>query len=927
MSLRSGVWAVVFTDMVDSTAQRARVGDVSADALRRVHDQIAERAVRRFAGEFVKGTGDGAMLAFPSAADAVAAAVEIQRGVSRHDSESGEAIRIRVGVSLGEVECEGTDLHGLAVNEAARVCALADADEIVISDLVRVVGGSRLAAPLEDRGLVELKGIPGQVAVWSVAWRSVAEPAPAPFPSLLDSARQPPFNGRSGELARLAEAWTESSGGSCRAVLMSGEPGIGKTRLAAEFTRRAYGQGATVLYGTCDEALATPFQPFAEALDWYCDHAPVVSFGRYPGDLARLSDRVADRMLGPPQPMRAEAESERHRLFESVTSWLAAEAELSPVVLVVDDLHWATRETLLLLRHVLRGAADSRLFVVGTYRDTELDRQHPLSEMLADFARLGTVDRIALLGLDEPDVLGLVCSFLDVEDTSGSEADASALARSILTETAGNAFFVTEVLRNLVDTSDAAAPLPPMPAVRTLAAAAIPQGVRDAIGQRLTRLGDDVTTVLRAAAVAGAAFTLSSVVAAAGVGDDEVVEVLERACAVHLAEEISADRFRFAHALVRSTLLGEISTTRRLRMHRAIASRLEVTDPDNAADIAYHWCAASEAGDLDKAVRYSIAAAEVAMAHTAYNDACAIAQRALELVDHDDNFELSLLWARGHAEVAIGDPAAYRLTFRRIADLASEAGDPVAYAEAALGYVGRDETLTDLDDFARNALERSLAELDRSTEPALVGRLLGALASGVTNWEPDRADRLSLEALDLARAANSPEMFTHAARARLRCWWDPNATQERLALAAEFRDAATAAGLPDSVAQSWQWETILRLESAELERDGPRGRRNRTHQRNAQPPVPPLGRDCAPRQRLHSRPDTSTMPSDSSTKPPRSRPTASASSACNSPSCDGFKAERMSSSTSSSTTPTPDSKPSSPKSKRSSRSRPQSPDA
>ena len=359
VALRDGMWAVLFTDLVGSTAQRARLGDEAGDALRREHDALLARVLLAHRGDVVSDTGDGAMCVFSSAADAIAAGVAVQQGVERRNRHAEEPLALRVGVSAGELVVEGDGLMGLAAHEAARICGLCEPGEVLISDLVRLMAGSRTDAELLERGAFELKGIPAPVTVWEVAWEAAElVDEPLALPSRLLSADAWAFSSRAGELDTLRDLWSDVSAGARRVVFVSGEPGIGKTRLAAEAARLALDDGALVLYGQCDDELGTPFLPFTEALDWYLEHATQIVAGRFPGDLTRLSERVRDRLPGTPEPLAADAETEQHRLFDAVVSWLCELAEAQPVVLVLDDMHWATKPTLLMLRH--RGELSDR---------------------------------------------------------------------------------------------------------------------------------------------------------------------------------------------------------------------------------------------------------------------------------------------------------------------------------------------------------------------------------------------------------------------------------------------------------------------------------------------------------------------------------------------------------------------------------------
>ncbi len=236
-----------------------------------------------------------------------------------------------------------------------------------------------------------------------------------------------------------------------RIALLSGEPGVGKTRLAAELARAAHDDGAIVLYGRCDEELGVPYQPFVEALrpfvaastpEELAEHA-----APYGGDLARLVPQLAERVPDLPEPLHADAETERARQFDAVTSFLASIAATAPVVLVLDDLHWAAKPTLLLLRHLARTDDSMPLLVVGTYRDTDLGRAHPLADMLADFRREVPTERISLQGLDGDEV----AEFLAAAAGQALDADGEILARRVHAETEGNPFFLSQVLNHLAE--------------------------------------------------------------------------------------------------------------------------------------------------------------------------------------------------------------------------------------------------------------------------------------------------------------------------------------------------------------------------------------------------------------------------------------------------------------------------------------------
>ena len=355
-------------------------------------------------------------------------------------------------------------------------------------------------------------------------------------------------------------------------MLLAGEPGIGKTRLLAEAARLAHEDGAMVRYGRCYEEPVAPYEPFAEALG-------ASAFGA-------LVDAAA---------------GERWRLFEAVG------AQLADSTIVLDDLHWADAGTLRLLAQLLRRADAPR--VLGAYRDTEISRAHPLAATLADLRRDGLVARVPLHGLDTPAVAALVAAREGPADLAGA----------LHAETGGNPFYIEEVLRHL-----AGAPLVPG------AQLPIPEGVKDVIGRRLSRLAPETEQVLAVASVAGREFDLALLEAVLA---HDPLDALEQARSAQMVREERPGRYAFAHALIRETLYEELSLTRRVRTHQALADALEHLPGRTLAELAHHRLQAAAAGGEDRAAEAALAAAGEAMAALAYEDAAAVCERALAVLD------------------------------------------------------------------------------------------------------------------------------------------------------------------------------------------------------------------------------------------------------------------------------------------------------
>ena len=328
---------MLFTDLVGSTELRGRLGDEAANELRRVHDRLLSQAVESNGGRVVKGLGDGIMAVFTGAADAVAAAVAIQQAVDRMN-RSGKAqalLDVRVGLSAGDVAFEDDDVHGTPVIEASRLCAAADGGAILAAEVVRILAGSGGGYTYTALGPLELKGLEHPVHTIRVAWERTASAIMPMPPFLTDVGRV--FVGRDADLERMKLRWKEAVAGERRVVLFAGEPGVGKTRLAAAMAAFAHEEGrGVVLAGRCDEDLGVPYQPFVEALRHFVDHTPSEDLrdrlGRYGGELVRLLPEVAERLPDLPPPLRSDPETERYRLFDAVAGWLAAVSADQPLL-------------------------------------------------------------------------------------------------------------------------------------------------------------------------------------------------------------------------------------------------------------------------------------------------------------------------------------------------------------------------------------------------------------------------------------------------------------------------------------------------------------------------------------------------------------------------------------------------------------------
>ncbi len=804
---------LLFTDLVDSTVLLQRVGDEKGQRIFEAHHEVLKQVVEAHGGHEVKWLGDGLMVAFRSAASAVRCAIAMQRA-AHEGAAAGEPVAIRVGLNVGEALRDETDYFGTPVVIARRLCDRAQPGQILCSHLVAGLLAGRRALRFHDLGPISLKGVAHPVRVSEVLYdedvpapeASAGPPrsgdgGPLPLPLLLARTEQFAFVGRQRELDVLITAWHQTAGGG-RVVLVSGEPGIGKTRLAAETARVVRSEGGSVLFGRCDEELGVPFQPFVEALEHFVVHSPDRGLrerlGRHAGELVRLRPEIADRVPGLPPLLQSDPETERYRLFDAVAGWLAAAAAARPMLLVLDDLHWAGKPTLLLLRHIVRARAPARLMIIGTHRDTEVSPAHPLAELLADLRPVAGVEQMALRGLDQ----GGVIEFLELASGRALDDIGLGFARAVHAETAGNPFFVGEVLRHLVESGVIVQRGGRWATDFAVHDMGIPAAVRDVVLRRIRRLSIAASETLILAAAIGRDFDLGILGAIGSVDEDALLGALDEAVAARLVDEAAVDTFRFTHALVRSALYNTLSASRRVRLHRRVGEAIEVRHPDDVTALAYHFTQAGR-DQIGKAIDYTTRAGDQALARLAHDQASHFYQRALALVDASESADLSqrceLLTRLGNAQKSAGDPA-YREVFLAAARLAQHLGDTDRLVRAALannrGWVS---TSGAVDTERVAVLEAALDALDeRDSAPRAM--LLATLAAELL-FAGNRARRIALSDAGLAMARRVGDLvaLAHVLNVRSHVIWAPDTLPERLANTAEH--VAVAAQLGDPLAR------------------------------------------------------------------------------------------------------------------------------
>ena len=692
-------------------------------------------------------------------------------------------LRARAGLELGGEHAAGAER---AAAELVRAAPLREAGHRLLMEALAARGevAEALAAYESLRVLLrdELGTAPGEATRAlhaQLLGPGPQAPRPARLPDRLAQALASDWVGRHATLRRLRERAERAAAGEAGVVLVSGEGGIGKTRIVAELAHRM--PAFEVLYGRCDEEELFPFGPWIDMLRPRLARMPedeLAELVRGAPELARLLPEIHERLPGlAGLPVAGDPEAQRRQLFGAVVTVVRRLAADGPVLMIVDDLHWADRSSLLLARHVAKEQQLGAVLIVGTFRDSELQPGHPLPELLAELERGRELPRVRLDGMDEREVAELI----------GGDAAPGAVS-AIHAETGGNPFFVKQLARHLEELDGA-----------PVAAAGVPQGVRDVIAARVGRLSEHAGPVLGVAALIGRDFDLDLLEPVAGLPEDELLDLLDAAVRGALLVEVPSTpgRYSFAHALLRTALEGELSAARRARAHLRIGEAIERVHearPDPwLAELARHFGAAGPRA-ADRAVAYAERAAAQAHSRLAYDEAARLLGGAIALRrrdEHADREELAQLEnALAAAQADAGQWEAARASFARAAVAARAAGAADAFALAALGHAGGTWEQYGVEDTENVNADRGGAAT--AARGGLSDACAGARPkSRSTAASSGRSPRPSVraiadEAVAMARRVGGAQPLAAALTGALQARWRPGRAAERLELAAEL---------------------------------------------------------------------------------------------------------------------------------------------
>jgi DNA-binding NarL/FixJ family response regulator len=601
----------------------------------------------------------------------------------------------------------------------------------------------------------------------------------------------------------------EGDGEGLRFGLVGGEAGSGKSRLVREFARQAVDSGAGVLYGACDSVVRRPYGPFVEALEQYVRTADPTrlraDLGSEGGELSRLLPELTQLVGELPVSSASDPDTERHRLHSVVADLLASVSQRAPLVLIIEDVHWADTPTLLLLRHLARASTDARALVVTTFRDTEAEVPDALAATLAELRRSEGVVRVRLGGLSAEEI----SEFVRHAGGENLGANVPEIGRLLHGLTGGNAFLVTQLWRSLLEAETVLVEGTGAALTRAVGGLGSPEGVREVVSQRLARLNAPATRLLELAAVAGPQFDLE-LVAASGLTDAELRGALQEAEAHGMIEEVAARRltYRFTHELVRRALYDRMPGLRRAELHLAVGEALErVSDPDQTqrlAELAHHFGAAAPLDGPQRPIEYALLAGRAALKTLDFDEAAGQFSTALELGIDDPRRRAAIYLELGSTRFRGGRSGDAMEAYLAVLEIARQLGDAQLLATAAIGYEDAcwrpalsDEGVVEL------LHEASVALGDGDSE--LRVRLLSGLTRAYA-LAGDSEAAIDVESQAVAMARRLDDRIGLATVLMRSYWSHHNAGHEQtLSMLSEARDLAEAMGETDLQTEAMEW--------------------------------------------------------------------------------------------------------------------------
>jgi len=683
-----GTVTIMFTDVEGSTQMLSSRGFTLSHEIMKAYEAIIEDKITEHAGRRIKGLGDGVMVSFGSSRHAVECGIEIQRAIAEYSKQNPERkLKIRIGINTGEVVEEAGDIFGAAVNVAARVAGKARGGQILVSEVVRELVGPVAEMKFGYRGRYKLKGFPDRFRLHDVTPAEV--PSATPVLPTGDG-----FVGREQERLDIRMTLDRAATGSGGMLFVAGVPGIGASRLVAEVASEAAKRGWWVLSGRCAEQDSTPLGPFRDLLAAAVASAGVKALQDSVGEsgplLAQLVPALRQKVRGMGQPVEVPADQLRERLFKAIFEFLTGCQGGKPLLVVLDDLQWADEETVLLLRDVAERLSGSRVVVLGTYWESDLDSARPFTLAASRLLRRRRAQRIPLGRLSDREVEKMV-------HVLGETPLTPVQLIGIQAATEGNPLFVEHSYLYIADSETMLGGHGRVQASFTEEDLELANSVRGIIGRRLERLSEPAQRMLVAAAVIGRDFDIPLLEAFGELSGHELRDAIDEATRGHFLTAAGQDRFRFSHDLVRQRVLAVLPLPRLQAYHLAVAGTLErgygKSASEKAGEIAHHLYQAGTSADPVKTSGYLAQAAANAMAVGAFEEVLRLIELTLQLLPGDKTRDRAeALALRGQAFWGLGRNNDAKAAWNGALGRYEELGDTKAVAgvHARLHEIGAD---------------------------------------------------------------------------------------------------------------------------------------------------------------------------------------------------------------------------------------------
>jgi len=664
-----GTVTIMFTDVEESTRLLSTRGFTASHEIMKAYETIIDEKVGQHAGRRIKGLGDGFMISFGSARHGVECALDIQQAIAEYSKQNPERkLRIRIGVNTGEVVEEAGDIFGAAVNVAARVAGKAKGGEILVSEIVRQLVGPIAEMKFEFRGRYKLKGFPDRWRLHQVTPGETKEVS-----HVLTSGEG--FVDREHERLDIRMVMDRAATGNGSLIFLTGAPGIGTSRLASEIAGEAAAKGWLVLTGRCLEKDGDAYGPFREVLAAAVAASTAKSLQEAAGHhgplLATLAPSLRQKMRGMPAAPEVAADRIREQLFKALHAMLTGVQGNKPLLIVIDDMHWADEGTLMLLRDLAERINGSRMVVIATYWDTELDSGRPFATAASRLLRRRRAQRVTLSRLSDHDVERIVAGMAEIPLTPVQ-------LLGIQAATEGNPLFVEHSFLYIAESESMLGGGGRAQASYTEEDLELAQSVRGLIGRRIQRLSEPAQRMLVAAGIIGRDFDIPLLEAFGELAGHELRDALEEAMRGHFLAAAGKETYRFAHELVRQRVLAALPLPRLQAYHLAVADTLErvyeKTSHEHASEIGYHLYQAGTAADASRTAFFLGQAARNALGVGAFEEVLRLVESTLQLLPPDQTQEraealtsrANALWGLGRMDDA---KAAWRGAIQRYDEL------------------------------------------------------------------------------------------------------------------------------------------------------------------------------------------------------------------------------------------------------------------